>query len=239
MSFVRNACVRCRLVSRLWRYLVPLTLWLCAKNLVVYRTSESQIAASNRCPHRLLAAVQGQTHRRPTIQCGYHGIDLGRGRGLRAGAGQSNLPKICLCGKKLSGAGTPRHRVLSGMGDADKADRAGLRNLPELGQEGGWHIHHGGQAAYSSQLPECAEKNLCGPCACQLWSTRRTLWQNARLWERAGCMVKKPLTSDRAWRWIKQMRSPSVFQKIPRGFTGNRRPAGTITIWHMAFDRRH
>ncbi|MEO1681412.1 MAG: aromatic ring-hydroxylating dioxygenase subunit alpha [Pseudomonadota bacterium] len=219
MGFVKNAWYVAGWSADFGEGLTPAT--ICGENIVLFRTGEGRVAAlEDRCPHKLLPLSKGKRIG-DTIQCGYHGMTFDcAGRCVRV-PGQDNLPASAYVDAFPV---EERHGIVwVWMGDADKADRTKIFDLPEF-SDPTWHAHHGGALHIKAHYLNVAE-NLVDPAHVSF--VHPTTLGNAAS-EDVPVHVSTAGEVITAWRWIRNAPPIGFFQKFG-GFAGN------VDRWHYYY----
>ncbi|MGI9417445.1 MAG: Rieske 2Fe-2S domain-containing protein [Geminicoccaceae bacterium] len=157
MEYVRNAWYVAGWSGDFDRAPTPLT--MLERDIVCYRTEAGEVVAlEDRCPHRWLPLSKGRVIG-DDLQCGYHGMTFGPdGRCVRV-PGQDNLPSSATVHRYPTHEG--RGIVWIWTGAPEKADPAGIFDMPEF-DEDGWAVHYGDHLQIGSHYLNVAE-NLCDP----------------------------------------------------------------------------
>ena len=219
MQFIQNAWYVAGWSSEFGEQ--PRRVTLLAKNLVMYRTSDGDVAAlEDRCPHRLLPLSMG--HRvGDNIQCGYHGLTFNKKGVCIRVPGQETIPPQAYVKSH------PVHQlhdiVWVWMGEPNLANVDTIFDMPEF-SDPTWDAHQGGQLQLKSHYLNVAE-NLVDPAHVSFVHST-TLGSSAS----EDVAVKTSTNSDPiiAWRWIRDAPPVGFFQEFG-GFTSN------VDRWHYYY----
>lgn len=216
MSFVKNAWYVAGWSHDFGAEMRALT--IVNETLVLFRASDGAlIALEDRCPHRQLPLSKGKRIG-DTIQCGYHGMTFDRTGACVRVPGQDNLPASAYVDVYPV---QERHGIVwIWMGDPDRADPAGIFDMPEF-SDPAWHVHHGDALHLRANYLNVAE-NLVDPAHVSFVHPT-TLGSSAS--ENVPVHVSTAGKSIVAWRWIRDAPPVGFFQKFG-GFSGN------VDRWH-------
>lgn len=219
MGFVRNAWYVAGWSRDFGEELKTVT--ITGQNLVLFRASDGQVTAlEDRCPHKQLPLSKGKRIG-DTIQCGYHGMTFDAGGQCVRVPGQDNLPRSAYVDAFPV---EERHGIVwVWMGEAERADRSKVFDMPEF-TEGGWHVHHGDQLHIRANYLNVAE-NLVDPAHVSF--VHPTTLGNAAS-ENVPVHVSTKGEVITAWRWIRNAPPVGFFQKFG-GFDGN------VDRWHYYY----
>ncbi|MBL0421630.1 aromatic ring-hydroxylating dioxygenase subunit alpha [Ramlibacter sp. AW1] len=190
------------------------------EDLVVYRTSDGQVAAlRDVCPHRLLPLSKGRLRDDDAIECGYHGVTFDS-RGACVRVPLQEKPPAAMRVRAY-----PTHQSMGmwwvWMGEPEKADTSKVFSLPQY-SAAGWSYVEGDSLHMKANYLNLAD-NLCDPT--HVAFVHLTTLSNVQSGDIPVHFDSKG-SEVVTWRWVMDSPLIPIFQGL-KAFDGN------VDRWHF------